>query len=69
MRKVQAGPKNSEPIHQPKPLLPLDCARPALIKVSVNQPTAYSLVLLMILYIGLFARLDREFNPRCSGDL
>lgn len=44
MNKVQIGPKNNEPNHHPKPLLPLPCARPALMSDSVSQPTAYSLV-------------------------
>ena len=42
MRKVETGPRNRERSHHASPLLPLDCARPALIKESVNQPTAYS---------------------------
>ena len=42
MSRVQIGPRNSEPNHQPKPLRPLLCARPALMSESVNQPTAYS---------------------------
>src|SRR5213080_1005227 len=36
------GPRNNDPSHQPKPLRPLDCAKPALMSESVNQPTAYS---------------------------
>lgn len=43
MNKVQIGPKNNEKNHHPKPLLPLLCAKPALMRESVNQPTAYSL--------------------------
>lgn len=42
MSRVQSGPRNKDPNHQAKPLLPLDCAKPALINDSVNQPTAYS---------------------------
>ncbi len=45
MISVQMGPKNSEANHQTKPLLPLLCARPALMSERVNHPTAYSLVL------------------------
>lgn len=48
IRRVQIGPKNKDATHQSKPLLPLDCARPALMSESVNQPTAYSPVLFMI---------------------
>jgi hypothetical protein len=39
--KVQIGPSKSEPNHQPNPLRPLLCAKPALMSESVNQPTAY----------------------------
>jgi hypothetical protein len=41
MTNVQMGPKNKEANHQLKPLRPLLCANPALIKESVNHPTAY----------------------------
>lgn len=48
---VQIGPKNNDPSHQPKPLLPFACARPALINDRVNQPTAYSPGLFILLEI------------------
>ena len=35
------GPRKSDVNHQATALLPFDCARPALIRESVNQPTAY----------------------------
>jgi hypothetical protein len=41
IRSVQIGPRNKEANHQPNPLLPLLCAKPALMSESVNQPTAY----------------------------
>ena len=41
MRSVQNGPKNKM-IHQFTALFPLVCARAALIREEVNQPTAYS---------------------------
>ena len=42
MRNVAIGPRKNDAIHQFKPLLPLVCARPALMRERVNQPTAYS---------------------------
>ena len=36
-------PENSEPTHQAERLLPFDCAKPALMRERVNQPTVYSL--------------------------
>ena len=41
MRNVAIGPKKIDTIHQFKPLLPFVCARPAFMRESVNQPTAY----------------------------
>ena len=45
MRNVQIGPRNSDRSHHAEPLLPLVCARPALMRDNVNQPTAYSVAL------------------------
>jgi hypothetical protein len=42
MSSVQNGPKNKEMIHQFTALFPLVCARAALIRDKLNQPTAYS---------------------------
>lgn len=42
MRNVAIGPKKIDAIHQLEPLLPFVCARPAFMRESVNQPTAYS---------------------------
>ena len=36
------GPRKSEINHQLNPLLPLACAKPALMSERVNHPTAYS---------------------------
>ena len=44
MRKVDKGPSKRDSSHQLRPLLPLACANPALMRESVNHPTAYSLV-------------------------
>ena len=44
MRKVDRGPRSRDISHQFRPLLPLACANPALMRESVNHPTAYSLV-------------------------
>jgi hypothetical protein len=41
MRKVAIGPRNNDKSHQFMPLLPFACARPALMRESVNHPTAY----------------------------
>jgi hypothetical protein len=48
IKKVHKGPKNKEANHHSNPLLPLLCAKPALIRDSVNHPTAYSPVFCMI---------------------
>lgn len=57
-RRVAIGPKNSEANHQLNPLLPLACAKPALMSDRVNHPTAYSPVFEFILRVLLFlARL------------
>ena len=39
---MENGPRSRERSHHARPLLPLDCARPALIRERVNHPTAYS---------------------------
>ena len=57
MRKVQNGPPNREANHQPSPLLPFACARPALIRESVNHPTAYSPVFVFMADV-LFAQAE-----------
>jgi hypothetical protein len=44
MRKVDTGPSKRDSSHQFRPLLPFACANPALMRESVNHPTAYSLV-------------------------
>lgn len=41
IRSVQIGPRNKDTSHQARPLLPLHCARPALMRDKVSQPTAY----------------------------
>lgn len=55
MRKVATGPSNKETSHQFKPPLPLACANPALMRESVNHPTAYSLVFGFMFDERLFA--------------
>ena len=40
--KVPIGPRSNDANHHANPLRPLDCAKPALMSESVNQPTAYS---------------------------
>ena len=42
MNKVHSGPRKRDPSHQLRPLLPLACAKPALMSDNVNHPTAYS---------------------------
>lgn len=42
MRSVQGGPKNKDMIYLLTALFPFVCARAALIRDKVNQPTAYS---------------------------
>src|SRR5215469_10814868 len=44
MRKLDTGPSKRDCSHQFRPLLPFACANPALMRESVNHPTAYSLV-------------------------
>jgi hypothetical protein len=39
IRNVAMGPRNNEISHQSKPLRPLDCAKPALMKLRVPKPT------------------------------
>ena len=41
MRKVAIGPRSNDRSHQFRPILPFACARPALMRESVNHPTAY----------------------------
>jgi hypothetical protein len=41
MKKVAIGPRNNDKSHQFRPLLPFACARPELMRESVNHPTAY----------------------------
>jgi hypothetical protein len=42
IRNVAMGPRNSEISHHSKPLRPFGCARPALMRESVPQPTKKS---------------------------
>jgi hypothetical protein len=53
-RSVAMGPRNSEISHQLSPLLPLACAKPALMSDRVNHPTAYSPVFEFMFSVVVF---------------
>jgi hypothetical protein len=55
MKKVAIGPRNKDSNHQFRPLLPLACAKPALMSESVNHPTAYGAVFGCMFDRGLIA--------------
>ena len=55
------GPRNIDTSHQANPLRPLDCAKPALMSDSVNQPTAYSLVFCICMKFAT-SRLSVHYN-------
>ncbi len=48
------GPRSSEISHQLSPLLPLACAKPALMSDRVNHPTAYSPVFEFMFSVVVF---------------
>jgi hypothetical protein len=56
MSKVAIGPRIKDSSHQFKPLLPFAWAKPALMRESVNHPTAYSLALESMVDKHPFAR-------------